>query len=235
MTLVAWDDDAERRVAAAALYAVTDLPDDQLLRYVKDLPDEEIGRIIDAYVGDRRNRRHKPGRAMERVGYRFDILCDYGIFRDLQRHRMLTVEWQRLGTGHGYITPPSLAEIGGIPAWDKAMERGAGLHESLAGAVGVEAAQYVVPFAYRVRFYLHMNAREAFHLIELRTGRGGHAGYRRVCQQMFRLIRDRAGHARIADAMSFVDHGESNLERLDSERRAAARRAAAGFADPDLE
>lgn len=233
--LVAWDHDAERKVAAGALYAVTDLPDDQIRRHVEGLSEQDIGRIITAYAGERGNRRHKPGRAMERTGYRFDILCDYGIFRDLQRHRMLTIEWQRLGTRHGYITPPSLAEIDGIGAWDETMERGAGLFRSLSGAIGADAAQYAVPFAYRVRFYLQMNAREAFHLLELRTGRGGHPGYRRVCQQMHRLIRDRAGHTRIADAMHFVDHGAADLERLDSERRAAARRAAAGVADPALD
>jgi len=233
VTLVEWDPDAERKVAAGALYSVTDLPDDQLASHVATLPREEIGRIINAYAGDRSNRRHKPGRAMERVAYRFDILCDYGIFRDLQRHRLLTLEWQRLGASHGYITPPSLLEIDRVSAWDEAMERSARLHERLVVAVGPEAAQYAVPFAYKVRFYMQLNAREAFHLLELRTGQGGHPGYRRVCQEMHRLIREQAGHTVIADAMSFVDYGGADLERLNSERRAAARRAAAGIAEPD--
>ncbi|MCB2222920.1 MAG: FAD-dependent thymidylate synthase [Actinobacteria bacterium] len=233
VTLVAWDPDAERKVAAGALYAATDLPDDQVAAYVAGLPDEEVGRILALYAGERGNRRHKPGRALERVAYRFDVLCDYGIFRDLQRHRMLTLEWQRLGTAHGYETPDAVAEIGAQAAWDEVMEAGAALTARLEGAAGPEAAQYAVPFAYRVRFFLHMNAREAFHLLELRTGRGGHPGYRRVCQEMHRLIAEQAGHTRLAAAMRYVDYGSADLERLDSERRAAARRAAAGLADPD--
>lgn len=230
--LVDWDPDAELHLAAASLYAETDLPDTQLLAAVEKLSAERRAALVEAYVGDRRNRRHKPGRALERVGYRFDVLCDYGIFRDLQRHRMLTLEWQRLGTRHGYITPAAVAEIDAGSLWDEAMERAAALYARLDSELGADVAQYAVPFAYRVRFYMNMNAREACHLLELRTVPGGHEGYRRVCQEMHRLIRDRAGHTQIADAMQFVDHNDYGLARLASERRAAARRAAAGVAEP---
>jgi thymidylate synthase ThyX len=228
VTLVEWDPDGEAKVAAAALYAVTDLPDDALLAAVRDLGDEERGTILRAYAGERGNRRHKPGRAFERTGYRFDVLCDYGIFRDLQRHRMLTIEWQRLGTRHGYVTPRSIAEIGAGAAWDEAMGRAAALAERLEGALGAAVAQYAVPFAYRIRFYVHLNAREAIHLLELRTARGGHDGYRRICQEMHRQIREVAGHRALADTMTFVDHRDYGLARLESERRAEARRAEPG-------
>jgi thymidylate synthase ThyX len=233
VSLVEWDPDAETKIAAAALYAHSDLPDDQLLAAVRAMPASERDALFAAFVGERRNRRHKPGRALERSGYRFDVLCDYGIFRDLQRHRMLTLEWQRLGTRHGYVVPDSLAEIDGVGTWREVMERGAELHEALLEDLGPDVAQYAVPFAYRVRFYAHLNVREAFHLLELRTARGGHPGYRRVCQEMHRLIRDRAGHVAIADAMQFVDHADYDLARLESERLAAARRAAAGLPDPE--
>jgi thymidylate synthase ThyX len=233
VTLVEWDPDADVKVAAAALYPYTKLPDDQLLDLVAAMSDEDRSRILTAYVGDRANRRHKPGRGMERVFYRFDVLCDFGIFRDLQRHRMLTLDWQRLGPDHGYILPESIADVGAEELWRAAMERTGELHQRLTEEVGADAAQYVVPFAYKIRFYFHMNAREAFHLLELRTGPGGHPGYRRVCQQMHRLIRDQAGHHAIADAMSYVDHQDYDLARLEGERRAAARRAAAGIADPE--
>ena len=233
VTLVEWDPDGEAKVAAAALYAVTGLPDDALTDHVRSLPAEGRAALIAAYVGDRGNRRHKPGRAMERTSYRFDVLCDYGIFRDLQRHRMLTIEWQRLGTGHGYIVPDSIRDIGAEGQWREVMDRGAGLHADLEEAAGPTVAQYAVPFAYRVRFYVQMNAREAFHLLELRTAPGGHPGYRRVCQEMHRQIRDRAGHRLIADAMRFVDHGDHDLGRLEQERLAAARRAGAGVPDPE--
>ena len=224
VTLVEWDPDAEVKVAAAALYPYTDLPDDQLLQYTRSLPGSEVARLIAAYSGDRANRRHKPGRGVERVAYRFDLLCDYGIFRDLQRHRILTIDWQRLGTRHGFVTPPGVQEAGSAAAWATAMEAAGGLHARLAEALGPEVAQYAVPFAYRIRFCVQLNAREAFHLLELRTQAGGHPGYRRVCAEMHRLIRDQAGHRALAAAMCFVDPGEHGLERLESERRAEARR-----------
>jgi thymidylate synthase ThyX len=72
--------------------------------------------------------------------------------------------------------------------------------------------------AYRIRFYMEMNAREAMHVIELRTAPQGHPAYRRVCQQMHRLIAEKAGHRVVADAMKFADHSEVELERLGSER-----------------
>jgi len=226
VTLVEWDPDAETKVAAAALYAVSDLPDDQLLDYVRRLPVEDRQTLLRTAIGQRGNRRHKPGRAIERAFYRFDVLSDYGVFRDLQRHRMLTLEWQRLSPAHGFVTPDSVADIGAEALWIEAMERTAALHERTATAHGPDVAQYVVPFAYRIRYYLHMNAREAFHFIELRSQRPGHPDYRRVAQEMHRLIRDVAGHRLIADGMSFVDHNEYDLARLESERRSAAKRAA---------
>ncbi|MCH7845118.1 MAG: FAD-dependent thymidylate synthase, partial [Acidobacteria bacterium] len=225
VTLVEWDPDAETKVAAAALYAVSDLPDDQLLDYVRRLPVEDRQTLLRTAIGQRGNRRHKPGRAIERAFYRFDVLSDYGVFRDLQRHRMLTLEWQRLSPAHGFVTPDSVADIGAEALWIEAMERTAALHERTATAHGPDVAQYVVPFAYRIRYYLHMNAREAFHFIELRSQRPGHPDYRRVAQEMHRLIRDVAGHGLIADGMSFVDHNDYDLARLESERRSAAKRA----------
>ena len=233
VTLVEWDPEAEAKIAAAALYTATGLPDDVLLERVRSLSNQDQRRLIDAYVGDRTNRRHKPGRAFERSGYRFDILCDYGIFRDLQRHRLLTIEWQRLGTGHGYLTPPAIDDLGERATWAQAMADTAALVARLEAAFGPDVAQYAVPFAYRIRFVMQLNVREAMHLLELRTASGGHPGYRRVCQEMHRLIRHQAGHGALADAMRFVDHGDPGLGRLDGERRAAAKRAAAGVADPE--
>jgi hypothetical protein len=163
---------------------------------------------------------------MERSDYRFDILCDYGIFRDLQRHRILSLDWQRLGTAHGYVTPRSIGDIDAEPAWHDAIGAAAELYGQLAVDLDPMVAQYAVPFAFRIRFYMQLNAREAFHLIELRTAQGGHPDYRRVCLEMHRLIRDQAGHTAIADAMSFVDASDVELGRLETERAAEARRAA---------
>jgi thymidylate synthase ThyX len=226
VTLTDWDPDAETKLVAAALYAASDLADDQLAAIAERLPAEARARIIAAYVGERSNRRHKPGRGLERTSYRFDILCDYGAFRDLQRHRMLTLEWQPLSARLGYDTPEELAEV--EPAltetWKETMERAVDFYERVRPEYGIDVAQYVVPFAFNVRFVMQMNAREAFHLIELRTQPSGHRGYRLVCQEMHRQIREVAGHQQLADAMQFVDYSDPDLERLESERKAEQRR-----------
>jgi thymidylate synthase ThyX len=226
VVLVDWDPDGEAKVAAAALYAVSDLPDDQLLTYVRGLPPEDRAALIRSAVGQRQNRRHKPGRAMERTSYRFDVLSDYGIFRDLQRHRMLTIEWQQLSTDHGYVVPEAIDDIAATRTWEELMDRTADLAGRIADDHGTAVAQYAVPFAYRVRYYIQMNAREAFHLLELRSQPSGHPGYRRVAQQMHDQIRDVAGHTAIADAMKYVDHNDYALARLAEERRLEAKRSA---------
>lgn len=227
VTLTDYDPDGEVKVVAAALYAVSDLPDDQLLAVARRLPADDRAAVLRAYVGERANRRHKPGRAFERTTYRFDILADYGAFRDLQRHRLLTVEWQPLSTEHGYAEPEAVVEAGAHDDWRRVMEASAGLYGAMHDTGLADAAPYAVAMAYRVRFYLELNAREAMHLLELRTQPQGHPAYRRICQRMHRLIADQAGHRAIAAAMRFVDHSEVELERLQAERRAGARRTPA--------
>ena len=226
VTLVDWDPEGEDKVLAAILYAASDLPEDQLFARVRKLSPEERFALLDAYVGDRANRRHKPGRAFERIGYRFDVLADYGAFRDLQRHRLLTIEWQPLSPRHGYEMPAAAREAGVDGLFEEAMERSAALHAALAGPFPAQAV-YAVALAYRIRFTMQMNAREAMHVIELRTTPQGHPAYRAVCQEMWRLIRDQAGHHGIAEAMRFVDHGDYELGRLGAERLAEARRTEA--------
>jgi hypothetical protein len=213
-----FDPDGELRIVAAALYGVSALPDDQLMTIARKMTADERAQVLRAYTGDRSNRRHRPGRAFERTTYRFDVLTDYGAFRDLQRHRMLTLEWQPLGTRHGFTEPEAIREAGAGDDWTRVMEASAELYEAMAAAGLGAAAQYGVAMAYRVRFYMEMNAREAMHTIELRTAPQGHPAYRRVCQQMHRLIREVAGHHAVADAMTFVDHSVVELERLGSER-----------------
>jgi thymidylate synthase ThyX len=226
VTLTDFDPDGEVKIVAAALYAVSDLPDDQLLAVARRMSAAERAGVLAAYVGTRANRRHKPGRAFERTAYRFDVLTDYGAFRDLQRHRLLTIEWQGLTTRHGCTEPDAIREAGAGGDWDRVMDASAELWESLASAGLLDAAAYAVAMAYRVRFYMDMNAREAMHLIELRTAPQGHPAYRRVCQQMHRLIADEAGHQAIAAAMRFADHSAVELERLGSERTLERKRQA---------
>ena len=225
VTLTEFDPDGELKVVAAALYAVSDLPDDQLLSIASRMSVPERERVLQAAAGARTNRRHKPGRAFERTSYRFDVLTDYGAFRDLQRHRMLTLDWQSLTPRHGYHEPDAVVEAGVIDDWRRVVDASAGLYDEIAAAGWKAAASYAVAMAYRVRFYMAMNAREAIHVIELRTAPQGHPAYRRVCQAMHRLIEEQAGHRAIAASMQFADHSEVELERLSSERALEKKRA----------
>jgi thymidylate synthase ThyX len=223
VTLVDWDPDGEDKVLAAICYPHSHLSERQLLERVRRLPADDRVALMRAYVGDRVNRRHKPGRAFERTFYRFDILGDYGAFRDLQRHRMLTIEWQRLTPRHGYEVPEAVADAGLGARFEDAMERSADLYAVLAESFPEQAA-YAVSLAYRMRYVMQMNAREAMHLCELRSSSQGHPSYRRTAQAMHQLIAERAGHRAIAAAMQYVDHSSYELERLDAERAAEARR-----------
>jgi hypothetical protein len=224
VALVDFDPEGEDKVLAAALYPYLGLPEHQLAERVARLSDDERRTLIETYAGDRQNRRHRPGRALERVSYRFDICSDYGAFRDLQRHRMLTIDWQQLGPRHGYDVPEAVEGAGVAERFQEAMHRSAALHDALAERFPAQAS-YAVSLAYRVRYSMQLNAREAMHLLELRTTPQGHPSYRRVAQRMHRLIDDQAGHHAIAGMMSFVDHGVTDLERLDAERRAEVRRS----------
>jgi thymidylate synthase ThyX len=224
VTLTDYDPDGEAKVVAAALYAVSSRPDAELGEIARRMTAEERAAVLAAYVGKRLNRRHRPGRAFERTAYRFDVLGDYGAFRDLQRHRLLTLEWQRLTPRHGYVVPEAIAEAGAADDWRRVLAESAELHGAIEAAGLAEVASYAVAMAYRVRFYMDMNAREAMHVIELRTTPQGHPAYRRICQAMHRLIAER--HPAIAAAMTFADHSAVDLERLEAERAAERRRAA---------
>ena len=223
--LVDFDPDAEVKLVASMLYPYAQLAHDDIEARVRAMSVDERLAVVRAYVGERTNRRHRPGRAFERPSYRFDVLADYGAFRDLQRHRLLTIEWQPLSPRHGYTRPEAVDLAGLTATFDEAMERSADLHDALAERFPVQAS-YAVSLAYRIRFVMEMNAREAMHLIELRTTPQGHPAYRVVAQEMHRLIAEEAGHRAVAETMRFADHSpEPDLERLASERRAEQRRA----------
>ncbi|MGH9089596.1 MAG: FAD-dependent thymidylate synthase, partial [Acidimicrobiales bacterium] len=228
--LVDFDPEGEDKVLAAICTAHLDVTESRALAMVRRLGADERAALMSAYVGDRQNRRHRPGRAFERTDYRFELVTDYGAFRDLQRHRMLTVEWQPLTASLGYDVPELIEEAGEESAYTDSMERSGALHEALAADFPPQAP-YGVALAFRLRYRMQMNAREAMHLIELRSGSQGHPSYRRVAQEMHRAIDEVAGHHHLAAAMRFVDHGSHDLERLEAERRAEARRAALAAGD----
>ena len=224
VTLLDFDPEGEEKVLVAACFSHLDCSEQEAQRRVRCLSHDQRVALLAAYVGDRRNRRHRPGRAFERTDYRFELVTDYGAFRDLQRHRMLTIEWQQLGIELGYDMPEIVAEAGLGDGYTDAIERAEDLYRTLAPEFG-EQATYAVALAHRIRYIMQFNAREAMHLLELRSGSQGHPAYRRVAQEMHRAIAERAGHRALADAMTFVDHGSTDLERLESERRSERRRA----------
>jgi thymidylate synthase ThyX len=221
--LVDFDPDAENKLVAAICYSQSHLPESTLIERARLMTADEKVALVRAYVGDRTNRRHKPGRAFERVDYRFDVLSDYGAFRDLQRHRMLTIEWQTLTPNHGYTKPELIdgADAGGL--FDETMDRSARLFDDL-HRVFPQQASYAVSMAYRLRYVMQFNAREAIHMLELRSAPQGHPSYRRVVLEMHRLIAEQAGHYAVADAMNHLTTEAPELERLASERRAESRR-----------
>jgi Predicted alternative thymidylate synthase len=225
VTLIDFDPEGEIKVVAAALYASSRLPDDQLLAIARKLGPEERQQVLEAYVGKRTNRRHKPGRAFERTAYRFDVLGDYG---GLPRSPAPPPPHPRVaGAEHaarvGVLGGDRV--VGAVPDWRGSMEDTAGLYEALLSAGLSEVAQYAVTMAYRMRYYMELNAREAMHMIELRTSPQGHPAYRRICQAMHRLIAGQAGHQAIAAAMSFADLSDAEEGRLAAERAAEKRRS----------
>jgi thymidylate synthase ThyX len=211
------------RVLEAIVFANSAMSNAESVRRVAAMNDLERVFLMKTYVGERRNRRHRPGRAFERTDYRFELVTDYGAFRDLQRHRLLTIEWQPLGADLGYDVPEVVVEAGLAPRYEESLRRSAGFYYAMRTQFP-EQCQYVVALAFRIRYTMQMNAREAMHLIELRSGPQGHPSYRRVAHEMVRLIREEAGHRAIADAMQYVDFSDTDLERLEAERSAERNR-----------
>ena len=212
----------EEELLAALVYESAAVSEADALAAVARLGPRERAELIRELVGDRENRRHRPGRGFETVRYRFEIVSDYGAFRDLQRHRLLTCQWQRLSPHLGADVPHELAAAGLAGEFERALDVSRGEYARLCGAGFAEEAPYALCLAFRIRYVLELDAREALHLVELRSGREGHPSYRAVAHEMRRAI---AGvHPSVAAAMSFVDDStEERLERLLSEIRNDAR------------
>jgi thymidylate synthase ThyX len=215
-------DGDEDALLAALLFEAAGVGEDETRIRLAALSGDERARLLADLVGERRNRRHRPGRGFEALRYRFEIVSDYGAFRDLQRHRMLTVQWQAL-TPHLGAEVPEEADAAGVgddirraydvsrATWQHLTDEGHG-----------KAAQYALCLGFRIRYVLDLNAREAMQLIELRSGREGHPGYRAVAHEMHRQIA--AVHPVVAAAMTHVDaETEPRLERILSEMRTQAR------------
>jgi thymidylate synthase ThyX len=218
-------DGDEDRLLAALMFEEAATPEDETLDAVRALSDDERARALADLIGERSNRRHRPGRGFEALRYRFEVVSDYGAFRDLQRHRMLTVQWQSLTPDLGAAIPDEVATAGCGDLYARALDRSRAEYERLAAAGLADAAPYALCLGYRIRYVLDMNAREAMHLIELRSGREGHPSYRAVAHELHAQIAER--HPAVAAAMNHVDRSsEPRLERILAEMRLHDRRAA---------
>ena len=216
VTLIDYDTDAEDKILAAILYPHARYPLHQLRGIVAQIKKSERGKIFAEHFGKRRHRRDKPGRAFENIYYTFDIIGNLGAYRDIHRHRILTQERQEFTTVHGYDTPQEIQEAGFQSDFDLCMTRAAELYDEIYKDFPGEA-QYVVPFAYRTRWYMKMNLREAVHLCELRTMPQGHPDYRFIAQEMWRKIGE--VHPTLAEVGRFIDWKNYRLGRLQSEMR----------------
>ena len=174
----------EDRLLAALLFEAASCSEDEAISAVRALPPDERATMLSELVGERRNRRHRPGRGLEALRYRFEIVSDYGAFRDLQRHRMLTIQWQTLSPDLGAGVPEELEDAGVADTYREGLERSRAEHARLVDAGMPELAPYALCLGYRIRYVLDMNAREAMHLIELRSGREGHPTYRAVAHAL---------------------------------------------------
>ncbi|MGI0037781.1 MAG: FAD-dependent thymidylate synthase [Nitrososphaera sp.] len=215
---------AETRVASAILYEQAQGQSiERILNFVKSMPAEDRNMIIRSYTQFRGNRRHRPGRAFEMVDYTFELFTNFGMFRDLHRHRVLTMERQLLSSRHGYDLPDELVTAGLDKEFKECMELSKTTYDELAPSMPMQA-QYVVNFAFRYPYFMKMNLREACHMIELRTAPQGHPDYRKVCQSMYREIS--RVHPVLSQGIKFADMNDYSFERLDSEKRKEKRRQA---------
>jgi len=225
--LIDFDPRAEDRVLAHALLPHSGQSLPQVVAAVEKLSLAERREALTRLAGSRANRRHKPGRALEVASYTFEIVCDYGAYRDLQRHRMLSLQAQPLTTSLGFEMPVDVVDAGCDEPYADAQAESAALYRLLADQY-LPVAPYAVTLAHRIRFTLVVNAREAMHLIELRSQPQGHEAYRRVAQLMHDQIANVAGHQTLADMMRFVDHSTPAAGRLAAENRSEIRRTSAG-------
>ena len=216
VTLVDWDRDGEDRILAGVLFPETAASAERVLAAVRPLSEERRAAIFEAAAGPRRNRRHRPGRGFEHCRYTFEIVSDYGAFRDLQRHRMLTMQWQDLSPALGFAVPGEVEAAGLAPTWRDAVRVAEDAYRAVAHDLP-QQAQYLMTLGHRLRYLVTVNAREALHMIELRTAPQGHPSYRQVCQEMHRLIDVVAGHHHVARAMRFLNSDDVHLPRYAAE------------------
>ncbi|MDB5181813.1 MAG: thymidylate synthase, partial [Candidatus Saccharibacteria bacterium] len=218
VTLVKYTTRNELDIVPDMLYEHSGLPLEQLQTEVSKLDYESKVEVFRSYMGERLNRRHRPGRALEKIHYSFDIVSDYGVFKALQRHRMVDdMNWQEVSPRLGYEVPKLVEEAGLTEQFEKCFDLSLDLYSRIQAVHGQLLAQYAVLQGHNVRWKVTINAREAFQMLELRTGPQGHPTYRKIAQQMYQKIAEI--HPLLAEAMIFINKDEDpELTRLAAER-----------------
>lgn len=214
--LISRDPDAVYKVAAALLFQFGNHNLDDLYSYCKKMPEEELARILDAGANARENRRQKSPRALEHANFTFEIVADFGVYRDLHRHRMLTQERQLLNCDLGFYTPPEIIGTAFEADYMEALEKAKQAFDRIASALP-EEAQYVVPMAFNVRWYFQVNLRALQWLCELRSSPAGHPSYRYVAQVMAKQVSEAI--PAFERFFKFVDYGGYEMGRLGQEQR----------------
>lgn len=213
--LLDYDTDGELRVATALCYNSSNTSYTNIREYLKKNPEKTTEFIADILT-PRKHRTHKPPRAFEHAQYLFEITCDIGAFRDLHRHRMLTQQRQVYTTLHGYAVPRDVKEAGKEGEYCRAMEEAAEAYQAICADLPLQA-QYCIPMGFLIRFLFRLNAREAYHLCELRSTVQGHPSYRYVAQEMAREIT--RVHPTIGKGMMVTWDGYDELSRIATEMR----------------
>ncbi len=208
----------ELEIVPDMLYEHTQMPLTEIRSAVAAWSYDDKAAAMRTYFGERLNRRHRPGRALEKIHYSWDLLCDFGIFCDLQRHRMVDdLEWQELTPRYGYDVPDLIEQAGLVDEFQECFDISLKLHSLLQQSGHEWEAQYATLLGHKLRWKVTYNAREAFHLHELRTSPQGHPGYRKLVQEMHTKLTE--VHPIIGEAMKFVNQGEDDrLARLAAER-----------------
>jgi thymidylate synthase ThyX len=216
------ESDAVDKIVAAIIYEQSPgTPFYKILDRIKKLDTKEKSRIISLFANIRKNRRHRPPRAFEMSEYTFDLVTNFGMFRDFHRHRVLTIERQMLTTDHGFTVPDEITMLGIQREFKDCMDKAKEVFDAIRKKLP-EQAQYVVNFAYNYPYFIHLNLREACHLIELRTVPQGHIDYRIVAQSMYKEINK--VHPTLSKIFKFVDLKKYDLERFESEKRTEEKR-----------
>jgi thymidylate synthase ThyX len=208
-------------VAASLLFSDAQVSLFELQEYCRKLSEEDLARILDAACNARENRRHRSPRALEHATFTFEILADFGVFRDLQRHRMLTQERQLLTCNFGYFVPQEIAGTEMEKEYIAAMDEAAKAYEQIAKELP-EEAQYVVPMAYNIHWYFHVNLRAMQWLCELRSSPAGHPVYRYIAQEMSKQTSNVL--PQFERFFRFVDYAGHELGRLGQEMRNAEKK-----------